>query len=452
MRGVGQENKLKGKEPKIGKSTGISWTDHTFNPWWGCTKVSAGCDHCYAETFDKRVGSVLICLCTLLLFGLTGAAIIFVGGITRHPPAAQLPAVFVFNPSIGHTKRLADNAPESILKVVVPLDVYDLVSSQNVSRQQWRPIGDSETFARFLIGANLPLLNRFLLDPPDQTTFREGFYAYDKFGYQISGNNLPFVIEAYENSTTCFHASRKQNSGILCDRQLALNNSIFLGGIGLSLSGLREGMSVFSALVDLPESPSVNQSQNDGENGDHNRRVRRFISGLIEGGFIFVLGFMFMSHTLNIADNISQSRYRFWLFLLLSVLSVSVGIFLIFHNLFLFTTTENQENYDLRAPAVRSIAKRMDLRWFCSYEPALGPLSIVAEGGPTPDWIIFGGESGPGRRPMERKWADDLLDECRHTATSFFMKQFSAATPDAGKALIPAELLIREFPRSSAAE
>ena len=70
----------------------------------------------------------------------------------------------------------------------------------------------------------------------------------------------------------------------------------------------------------------------------------------------------------------------------------------------------------------------------------------------TPDWIIFGGESGPGRRPMERKWADDLLDECRHTATSFFMKQFSAATPDAGKALIPAELLIREFPRSSAAE
>jgi protein gp37 len=40
----------------MGKDTGISWTDHTFNPWWGCTKVSAGCDHCYAEAFDKRVG------------------------------------------------------------------------------------------------------------------------------------------------------------------------------------------------------------------------------------------------------------------------------------------------------------------------------------------------------------------------------------------------------------
>lgn len=29
--------------------TGIAWTDHTFNPWWGCAKVSPGCDHCYAE-------------------------------------------------------------------------------------------------------------------------------------------------------------------------------------------------------------------------------------------------------------------------------------------------------------------------------------------------------------------------------------------------------------------
>ncbi len=40
----------------MGSSTKISWTDHTFNPWWGCTRVSPGCEHCYAETFSKRVG------------------------------------------------------------------------------------------------------------------------------------------------------------------------------------------------------------------------------------------------------------------------------------------------------------------------------------------------------------------------------------------------------------
>lgn len=37
-------------------TTEISWTDHTHNPWWGCTKVSPGCDHCYAEALDHRFG------------------------------------------------------------------------------------------------------------------------------------------------------------------------------------------------------------------------------------------------------------------------------------------------------------------------------------------------------------------------------------------------------------
>lgn len=40
----------------MGKATEISWTDHTFNPWWGCQRVSPGCEHCYAETMAKRWG------------------------------------------------------------------------------------------------------------------------------------------------------------------------------------------------------------------------------------------------------------------------------------------------------------------------------------------------------------------------------------------------------------
>jgi protein gp37 len=36
--------------------TTIEWTDFTVNFWWGCTKVGPGCDHCYAETWDKRTG------------------------------------------------------------------------------------------------------------------------------------------------------------------------------------------------------------------------------------------------------------------------------------------------------------------------------------------------------------------------------------------------------------
>lgn len=40
----------------MAKNSSIEWTHHTFNPWWGCTKVSQACKFCYAETWAKRVG------------------------------------------------------------------------------------------------------------------------------------------------------------------------------------------------------------------------------------------------------------------------------------------------------------------------------------------------------------------------------------------------------------
>jgi protein gp37 len=43
----------------MGEATAIGWTDHTFNPWWGCERVSPGCNHCYAEAFAKRTGNVV---------------------------------------------------------------------------------------------------------------------------------------------------------------------------------------------------------------------------------------------------------------------------------------------------------------------------------------------------------------------------------------------------------
>jgi len=38
----------------MSQHTYISWTDHTWNPWWGCTKVSPACQNCYAETHAWR--------------------------------------------------------------------------------------------------------------------------------------------------------------------------------------------------------------------------------------------------------------------------------------------------------------------------------------------------------------------------------------------------------------
>jgi protein gp37 len=40
----------------LGETTRISWTEHTWNPWRGCTKVSPGCAHCYMYTAQHRIG------------------------------------------------------------------------------------------------------------------------------------------------------------------------------------------------------------------------------------------------------------------------------------------------------------------------------------------------------------------------------------------------------------
>jgi protein gp37 len=42
----------------MGATTRIAWADSTFNPWWGCTKVSPACDFCYAASLDHRYSDV----------------------------------------------------------------------------------------------------------------------------------------------------------------------------------------------------------------------------------------------------------------------------------------------------------------------------------------------------------------------------------------------------------
>lgn len=41
----------------MSENSKIEWTDHTFNPWVGCSKVSPACDNCYAESWAKRAGT-----------------------------------------------------------------------------------------------------------------------------------------------------------------------------------------------------------------------------------------------------------------------------------------------------------------------------------------------------------------------------------------------------------
>ncbi|MCL6630821.1 MAG: phage Gp37/Gp68 family protein [Armatimonadetes bacterium] len=59
---------------------------------------------------------------------------------------------------------------------------------------------------------------------------------------------------------------------------------------------------------------------------------------------------------------------------------------------------------------------------FISAEPLLSPLPSLKLD--SIDWMIVGGESGPGARPMREAWATDLLDQCIASGVPFFFKQW----------------------------
>jgi protein gp37 len=59
---------------------------------------------------------------------------------------------------------------------------------------------------------------------------------------------------------------------------------------------------------------------------------------------------------------------------------------------------------------------------FLSVEPLLGPIPKLKLHGI--DWVIVGGESGPGARPMEEAWVKDIRNQCQKAGTAFFFKQW----------------------------
>jgi protein gp37 len=59
---------------------------------------------------------------------------------------------------------------------------------------------------------------------------------------------------------------------------------------------------------------------------------------------------------------------------------------------------------------------------FLSLEPLLGPISKINLSGM--DWVIVGGESGPGARPIKEDWVIDIKNQCQEENVPFFFKQW----------------------------
>jgi protein gp37 len=89
------------------------------------------------------------------------------------------------------------------------------------------------------------------------------------------------------------------------------------------------------------------------------------------------------------------------------------------------TSVESQE-VDYRVHQIAELPARIR---FLSCEPLLGPIELDLD---SIHWLIAGGESGPGRRPMEAAWVEQIRDQCVRARVPFFFKQWGGRTPKAG--------------------
>jgi len=95
-------------------------------------------------------------------------------------------------------------------------------------------------------------------------------------------------------------------------------------------------------------------------------------------------------------------------------------------NIWLGVSVENQATADERIPLLLETPAAVH---FVSYEPALGPIEF-GEHYHAIDWLICGGESGPGARPIHPDWARSARDQCVEADVPYFFKQWGEWAPD----------------------
>jgi len=94
------------------------------------------------------------------------------------------------------------------------------------------------------------------------------------------------------------------------------------------------------------------------------------------------------------------------------------------------------ENEKARSRIVHLQTARATTR-FISIEPLIGPVGELDLDGIA--WVIVGGESGPGARPMDPAWAIDIRNQCVRANVAFFFKQWGGKNPKSGGRLLEGE-------------
>ncbi len=148
--------------------------------------------------------------------------------------------------------------------------------------------------------------------------------------------------------------------------------------------------------------------------------------------------FVFCSSLADVFDNevdpawrtdlfalIEQTPELVWLLLTKRIGNVEKMVKSLPRNVALGATMANQAEYDRDARKLRAASLKFEpLFTFGSFEPLLGPIKL--DHTTAPDWVIVGGESGRGARPMDLDWARSLREQCCELGLIFNFKQEGA--------------------------
>lgn len=145
-------------------------------------------------------------------------------------------------------------------------------------------------------------------------------------------------------------------------------------------------------------------------------------------------------------------------------------------NVWIGVSVENQRYADERVPLLLDTPAAVR---FVSYEPALGPVDFTRLPANLPprvgdyfcaltgrpwdpnwdhddrivyprlDWVIVGGESGPGRRPFDLVWLERVVKDCEGTGTALFVKQDAGPAPGKKGRIPDALWALKQFPRGA---
>ena len=442
----------------MSQATSIEWTDISWNPVHGCSKVSPGCAHCYAETISRQYGQThtpwtpanaaknVILKPHKLREPLSGAKVWRgLGAAAAAAGKTEGKLVFVNSMSDLFHEEVPDEFILAIWAVMeaCPQHTFQILTKRPERMRELLADAQAAPTPR----GDVPYERRELADYPGYEIDTDGVVWGARLGRPMS----PDVGEQGHRRVMLYRGGGTYRELVHRLVLATFDRAAARGEQGRHLDG-DPGNNRLSNLAWGTQAD--NWADSKGHRTDRRyskldpRQVARLRIGAASGESATALASQF---------GISDTQVR-------NIVRGDQWGFKVLPNVMLGVSIENRRYVD-RADLLRETPAAVR---FVSAEPLLGPVVWDAfdpaeerfswsDGYAGPDletdgldWVIIGGESGRGHRPMSLSWARDLSEDCRGNGVAVFVKQLGGARPGDRLEDLPEDLRIRNFPKVQA--